>query len=46
MTWTDPKQGSVGLSKDLGSRGTLAVWVVGQRWPLSGTIIVKTAAWR
>jgi len=45
-TWHDPKEGSMVLTGRTASGRTLIVWVVGDRWPQSGTIRVKSTAWR
>lgn len=45
VTWPDAAQGSIALSGTYNGRA-LKVWVVGDRWPITGTLKVKSTAWR
>lgn len=46
MTWHDPSEGSMALSGVDESGRPLIVWVVGDRWPATGTLRIKSTAWR
>jgi hypothetical protein len=45
MTWHDPEEQSMVLTGIVGGR-SLLVFVVGDHWPMAGTLTVKSTAWR
>jgi hypothetical protein len=46
MTWHDPEEYSMVVSGRTTSGAVLVVYVHGNAWPVSGTIVVKSTAWR
>ena len=46
MTWHDPKEGSMVLTGKDASGRDLLVWVVGDHWPMTGRLTIKSTAWK
>lgn len=46
MTWHDPKEGSMVLTGQDENGRELVVYVVGDHWPMAGTLKIKSTAWR